>query len=179
VGAILAFALPLGAHAFAGNVLEPLLFGRTLNLHPVTVLLSLLMWGAVWGVTGMVLAVPITAVLRIRLSHIQHPLPQFAAAVLVGGFSELPRDISTLPSASEHTPLSEDDAAIELHDVEDGHSHRQQGATSYTAGRGASSTGPPRTSLEDAGRRRLLQPDTPELTPAVAEDTADGRKMKI
>ena len=37
-----------------------------------------------WGITGMVLAVPITAVMRIRLAHIQHPLPQFVAAVLVG-----------------------------------------------------------------------------------------------
>jgi hypothetical protein len=73
-GALLAFLLPLSAHALAGNVLEPVLFGHTLKLHPVSVLLSLLLWGTVWGVTGMVLAVPITAVLRIRLSHIQHPL---------------------------------------------------------------------------------------------------------
>ena len=43
-----------------------------------------LLWGAVWGVTGMVLAVPITAVLRIRLSHIKHPLPQYVANLLVG-----------------------------------------------------------------------------------------------
>ena len=83
-GVILALALPLSAHAFAGNVLEPLLFGHTLKLHPVTVLLSLLLWGTVWGITGMVLAVPITAVLRIRLSHIAHPLPQFIASILVG-----------------------------------------------------------------------------------------------
>ena len=83
-GAALAFLLPLSAHAFAGNVLEPLLFGHTLKLHPVVVLLSLLLWGAVWGVTGMVLAVPITAVMRIRLSHIKHPLPQFLASLLVG-----------------------------------------------------------------------------------------------
>lgn len=83
-GIAMALLLPLSAHGFAGSVLEPLMFGATLKLHPVVVLLSLLLWGAVWGVTGMVLAVPITAVLRIRLSHIKHPLPQYVANLLVG-----------------------------------------------------------------------------------------------
>ena len=36
------------------------------------------------AVTGMLLAVPITAVLRIHLSHIYHPLPRWIAALLVG-----------------------------------------------------------------------------------------------
>ena len=76
LGVALALLLPLAAHGFAGNVLEPILFGHTLKLHPVTVLLSLLLWGTVWGATGMVLAVPITAVLRIRLSHIPHVNPR-------------------------------------------------------------------------------------------------------
>ena len=65
LGVLLALLLPLSAHSLAGNVLEPLLFGHTLQLHPVTVLLSLLLWGSVWGITGMVLAIPITAVARI------------------------------------------------------------------------------------------------------------------
>ena len=41
--------------------------------------------GCRWGVTGILLAVPITAVLRIHLSHIYHPLPRWIAALLVGG----------------------------------------------------------------------------------------------
>ena len=40
--------------------------------------------GCRWGVTGMLLAVPITAVLRIHLSLIYHPLPRWIAALLVG-----------------------------------------------------------------------------------------------
>ena len=56
--AALALVLPLTAHIVAGNVLEPMLFGHSLNLSPVVVLLSLLAWGALWGVIGMVLAVP-------------------------------------------------------------------------------------------------------------------------
>ncbi len=80
----LALLLPLGAHTLSGSVLEPLLFGKTLKLHPVVILLSLLLWASVWGITGMVLAVPLTAVLRIRLAAVHHPLPQFLAAALVG-----------------------------------------------------------------------------------------------
>ena len=73
LAAALAVLLPLGVHAVVGNVVEPLLFGHSLELAPVVVLCSLMLWGAVWGVTGMLLAVPITAVLRIYLLHIDHP----------------------------------------------------------------------------------------------------------
>ena len=103
VGIALALLLPLSAHAFAGNVLEPMMFGHTLKLHPVVILLSLLLWGTVWNVTGMVLAVPITAVLRIRLSHIQHPLPQFLAAVLVGESPPEEHETSEILAAADES----------------------------------------------------------------------------
>ena len=74
--AALALLLPLGVHGVIGNVVEPLLFGASMEMHPVVVLCSLMVWGSVWGITGMVLAVPMTAVLRIHLSHIDHPLFQ-------------------------------------------------------------------------------------------------------
>ena len=38
----------------------------------------------VWGLTGMILAVPMTAVLRIHLSHIEHPLTRYVASALDG-----------------------------------------------------------------------------------------------
>ena len=37
-----------------GNVLEPYLFGKTLDLSPVVILCSLMVWAALWGITGMV-----------------------------------------------------------------------------------------------------------------------------
>ena len=61
-------------HALVGNVVEPVFFGHSMRLHPVVVLLSLMIWGFIWGVPGCVLAVPITAVLRIYLQSIDHPL---------------------------------------------------------------------------------------------------------
>jgi len=35
-------------------VLEPYLFGKTLDLSPVVILCSLMVWAALWGITGMV-----------------------------------------------------------------------------------------------------------------------------
>lgn len=52
--------------------------------HTVAVLLSVMIWGSVWGITGMVLAVPLTAVLRIYLAGLVHPLPRYCALVLAG-----------------------------------------------------------------------------------------------
>jgi AI-2 transport protein TqsA len=48
-----------------GNGLEPKLMGSSLKLHPVIILLALSFWGLLWGIPGMFLAVPITAVIRI------------------------------------------------------------------------------------------------------------------
>jgi AI-2 transport protein TqsA len=51
------------------------MMGRTLNLHPVAILLSLIFFGAIWGVVGMFLATPITVVLRILLEKFEYTAP--------------------------------------------------------------------------------------------------------
>lgn len=48
-----------------GNVLDPMLLGRTLRLSSFGIIISLAFWGAVWGVPGMFLAVPIMVALMI------------------------------------------------------------------------------------------------------------------
>ncbi|MFO7659956.1 MAG: AI-2E family transporter [Candidatus Cloacimonadaceae bacterium] len=50
-----------------GNVIEPKIQGRRLNLSPITILVSLIFWGWVWGIVGMILAVPITSAINIML----------------------------------------------------------------------------------------------------------------
>lgn len=81
---ILAFVLPFVVHMFVGNVLEPLLFGHSLELHPIAILLSLMVWGMLWGIIGMVLAVPMTAVLKIHLASVDHPAAAFIVRMLAG-----------------------------------------------------------------------------------------------
>ncbi|MDN5569637.1 MAG: AI-2E family transporter, partial [Paracoccus sp. (in: a-proteobacteria)] len=53
-----------------GNVIDPMLLGQTLRLSSFGIILSLAFWGAVWGVPGMFLAVPIMVALMIVCAHI-------------------------------------------------------------------------------------------------------------
>jgi AI-2 transport protein TqsA len=53
-----------------GNVLEPKLMGNSLNLSAIVVLLSLAIWGSIWGIAGMFLSVPITVLLMIIFSNV-------------------------------------------------------------------------------------------------------------
>ena len=54
-----------------GNVVEPRLFGKSLNVSPLITILSLAVWGKIWGVTGMVLSVPITVIMIIVFSQFE------------------------------------------------------------------------------------------------------------
>jgi predicted PurR-regulated permease PerM len=53
-----------------GNVIEPRLLGNKLNLSPLVVLVSLLVWNKIWGISGMFLAIPIMATLNIIMANI-------------------------------------------------------------------------------------------------------------
>lgn len=53
-----------------GNILDPMLLGQTLRLSSFGIILSLAFWGAVWGIPGMFLAVPIMVALMIVCAHI-------------------------------------------------------------------------------------------------------------
>jgi AI-2 transport protein TqsA len=59
------------------NILEPQLIGRRLNLNPLLILLSVLLWGYVWGVIGMLLSVPLTASIKIIMSNSESKDMQF------------------------------------------------------------------------------------------------------
>ncbi|MCK9558297.1 MAG: AI-2E family transporter [Candidatus Cloacimonetes bacterium] len=65
-----------------GNVLEPKIQGQKMNLSPIMVLVSLIFWGWVWGIVGMVLAVPITSAINIVLIQIDEK--NLVSAVISG-----------------------------------------------------------------------------------------------
>jgi len=54
-----------------GNVIQPRMQGRSLNMDPVVVLLSLGLWGAIWGVPGMFLSTPLTVMAMVILAQFQ------------------------------------------------------------------------------------------------------------
>ena len=81
-----AVAIPGAIHMTIGNFVAPKMMGRGMELHPVTVLLSLAFWGLLWGIIGMVLAMPIVATLRIVLGRFSttRPLADLLAGTLPG-----------------------------------------------------------------------------------------------
>ena len=52
-----------------GNYIEPRVMGKTLNLSPLVVILALSFWGAIWGILGMLLSVPITSIMVIIMAQ--------------------------------------------------------------------------------------------------------------
>ncbi len=54
-----------------GNILEPKLAGKRLNMSPIVILISLDVWGWIWGVVGMFLSVPLTIMILIVVKHLR------------------------------------------------------------------------------------------------------------
>lgn len=89
IGAILSFdslgyalifpAVYLAFGTLEGNLVTPWVMGRSLTLNPVLILLSLVFWGWMWGIAGVILAVPILAAFKIFCAHIKtmEPLAEF------------------------------------------------------------------------------------------------------
>jgi predicted PurR-regulated permease PerM len=68
-------ATVLGLHLFAFQVLYPKLLGKRLALNPLAVTLALLFWGSLWGPWGLILALPITAMMKIVFDHVERLRP--------------------------------------------------------------------------------------------------------
>lgn len=69
------------------NVIEPAIMGRSLNLSPLVVIVSLVVWGTIWGVVGMFLCVPIMVVALIVLAQFETTRP---VAVLLSADGHIP-----------------------------------------------------------------------------------------
>jgi AI-2 transport protein TqsA len=68
-----------------GNVIEPRIMAFRLNLSPLLILVSLIFWGWLWGLLGMMLAVPLTATIKIVIENIQSMQP---LAILMSGTND-------------------------------------------------------------------------------------------
>jgi AI-2 transport protein TqsA len=105
IGSVVSYALPVGfaflwfgptawqPYAAAGlllacqvvsaSVLEPMIIGNAVGVSPLVILGSLAFWGLVWGLPGMFLAVPLTAVAILVMDHFEQTRP--LARMLRGG----------------------------------------------------------------------------------------------
>ena len=58
-------------HMVSANLLFPVLIGRRLHLNAVALTISLLFWGWLWGAIGLMLAIPITAAVKVVCDHVE------------------------------------------------------------------------------------------------------------
>ncbi|HHW36745.1 MAG TPA: AI-2E family transporter [Bacillales bacterium] len=54
-----------------GNILSPLIVGKSLRMHPVVIILALLAGEELGGIIGLILAVPVLAILRVVVTHLK------------------------------------------------------------------------------------------------------------
>lgn len=53
-----------------GNVISPQVVGRSLKMHPLLIIFALLAGGEIAGVIGLILAVPLFAVIKVIVQHV-------------------------------------------------------------------------------------------------------------
>jgi predicted PurR-regulated permease PerM len=85
----LAILLPTCVQGYVGNFLEPAVFGASLNLTAIAVLLGLVVFAVLWGIPGAVLSVPLLGAIKIVLHHTDHPIAKY--------FLKLIREDGNLP----------------------------------------------------------------------------------
>jgi predicted PurR-regulated permease PerM len=68
---------PAAVQGYVGNVLEPAVFGASLNITAMAVLLGLVFFSATWGLPGAVLSVPLLGAVKITLHHTDHPMAKY------------------------------------------------------------------------------------------------------
>jgi len=65
------FSMITFLHLVAANVLTPALIGRRVHVNALAATISLLFWGWLWGGMGLLLAVPITATIKVVCDHVE------------------------------------------------------------------------------------------------------------
>lgn len=93
--AVLVVAVMTAVQQLDGQLMSPLIFGRTVRVHPLAVLLGLLVAGSLYGVFGMLVAVPLIAGAKVVVQHVWHTRVPWAGAA--GGAAGEPGE----PAADE------------------------------------------------------------------------------
>lgn len=78
----------VGINLGFGSLLEPTLLGHRLRLSPLVVLLSVILWGWIWGIAGALLSVPMTMAIKIGLE--QSDQSRWIAQLMEGGGRRVP-----------------------------------------------------------------------------------------
>lgn len=68
---LLPAAIYLGLHTLEGQVVTPIILGRQMRLSPLILILALMVFGSLWGIVGLLLAVPMLVCIKLILAQVQ------------------------------------------------------------------------------------------------------------
>jgi AI-2 transport protein TqsA len=101
-GTLFLFVLFLtGVQVLFGSIIEPVFMGKSFAINVVTILIMLMFWGFLWGVPGLIMAVPITVFLKIIFEQYQRT--RVIASLMAGPEKQIiiPRKIKTRNETSK------------------------------------------------------------------------------
>jgi AI-2 transport protein TqsA len=90
---VLSFVGPGAVQGYVGNALEPVMFGKLLNMTPMSILFALVFWSSIWGLLGAILSVPLLGIQKICCSYANHPLAKIMLSMI--------REDATIDEAAE------------------------------------------------------------------------------
>ena len=90
--ALFVLVLIIVVQQLEGNVFSPVLQAKSMNLHPVIVLLSVALGGSLWGIVGAFLAVPISAVVAVLVRYLDEQISERSADVMLEDAGSHPPD---------------------------------------------------------------------------------------
>jgi predicted PurR-regulated permease PerM len=67
---------------FFGGILEPVFMGKSFSINVITILVMLMLWGYIWGVPGLIMAIPLTVFIKIILE--QFPNTRIISSIMAG-----------------------------------------------------------------------------------------------
>lgn len=76
-----------GVQVLFGAILEPIFMGKSFSINVIAVLVMLMFWGFLWGIPGLIMAIPITVFIKIILE--QFPGTKVIASLLSGNETKL------------------------------------------------------------------------------------------
>jgi predicted PurR-regulated permease PerM len=90
-----------------GNAIEPVLFGKSLNMTAISILAALVIWSSVWGIMGAILSVPLLGIQKILLLHANHPLAKYCLMLI--------REDPTIDEIAEAAKNTGETDKVEIH----------------------------------------------------------------
>jgi len=93
-----------------GNFVEPKMMGSSLNISSLVVIIALTVWGAIWGIAGMILCVPITVIMMIIMAQFPGTRP---IAILLSERGELMHELEEIHMSEQQGQFSEEQQPAE------------------------------------------------------------------